>query len=65
MDWIEVKGEYTWFEYDLMKAFNKRKKDMDWNNPPETKECTCRYCGEDSDTDFCSSECLKAYKSDN
>jgi hypothetical protein len=38
----------------------------DWNDyPPEEKECTCKYCGEDSDTDFCSSECLKAYKSDN
>lgn len=38
----------------------------DWNDyPPEEKECTCKYCGEDSHEDFCSSECLKAYKSDN
>jgi hypothetical protein len=38
----------------------------DWNDyPPEEKECTCKYCGEDSDREFCSKECAKAYKSDN
>jgi len=27
-DWIEVKGNYTWFKYDLIKAFNKRIKEI-------------------------------------
>jgi hypothetical protein len=33
--------------------------------PPEQKECTCRYCGEDSENEFCNKECAKAYKADN
>lgn len=28
-------------------------------------ECTCKYCGEDSEKEFCNKECAKAYKSDN
>jgi hypothetical protein len=38
---------------------------MNWEYQEEAKECTCKYCGEDSEREFCSSECLKAYKSDN
>lgn len=38
----------------------------DWNDyPQEEKECTCKYCGEDSDAEFCSKECAKAYEADN
>ena len=33
--------------------------------PPEEKECTCRYCGEESDGEFCNGECAKAYESEN
>lgn len=31
----------------------------------EAKECTCKYCGEDSHREFCNGECAKAYKADN
>ena len=38
----------------------------DWNDyPQEEKECTCKYCGEDSDAEFCDKECAKAYEADN
>ena len=39
---------------------------MNWyDDIPESKECTCRYCGEESYEDFCSRDCLIAYKHDN
>jgi hypothetical protein len=38
---------------------------MSYHYPPEAKECTCRYCGEESEREFCNNECAKAYKSDN
>lgn len=38
---------------------------MNWDYPPEEKECTCRYCGEDSEEEFCNRECAKAYETDN
>lgn len=38
----------------------------DWNDyPQEEKECTCKYCGEGSDAEFCNGECAKAYEVDN
>lgn len=36
-----------------------------WEYGHESKECTCRFCGEDSDGDYCNSECQKAYESEN
>jgi hypothetical protein len=38
---------------------------MNWEYPPEEKECTCRFCGEESETEFCDRECKKAYESEN
>lgn len=38
---------------------------MDWNNPPEEKECICRFCGEESEETYCNKECKKAYESEN
>ena len=39
---------------------------MNWHDyPPESKEYTCRYCGEDSEKEFCSRDCAIAYKHDN
>ena len=32
--------------------------------PPEAKERTCNFCGEESDREFCSKECKKAYEND-
>lgn len=39
----------------------------DWKTetPPEEKENTCNFCGDESDGEFCSKECEKAYKSEN
>lgn len=31
----------------------------------EYREHTCKYCGEESDKDFCSKECAKAYELEN
>jgi len=42
------------------------KKMIDSNEyPPEEKENTCGFCGEESDGEFCDSNCKKAYKSEN
>lgn len=37
----------------------------DWNYPPEEKNCTCKYCGEDSEEEFCNRDCAKGYEGDN
>jgi len=34
-------------------------------SPPEEKENTCNFCGEECDGEFCSKECEKVYKSEN
>jgi len=31
----------------------------------EYNECTCKFCGESSEKEFCNKECAKAYKSEN
>jgi hypothetical protein len=36
-----------------------------WNNPPEELEDDCKFCGEPSNGRYCSSECKKAYESEN
>lgn len=33
--------------------------------PPEEKENKCAFCGDDCSGEFCSSECKKAYLSEN
>lgn len=38
---------------------------MNWEYGHESKECTCKFCGEESDAEFCSRECIKGYESDN
>lgn len=38
---------------------------MDWEYGHEYKEKTCKFCGEDSEKDFCSNDCAKAYKAEN
>ena len=44
----------------------KQKTMTDWNDyPQEEKECTCKYCGEDSEKEFCNRERAKAYEADN
>ena len=36
-----------------------------YNNPPEELENECSFCGEPSTKTYCSSECRKAYESEN
>ena len=36
-----------------------------YNNPPEELENECSFCGEPSEKTYCSSECRKAYESEN
>lgn len=35
------------------------------NLEQEYKERTCKYCGEDSEREFCSKDCAKGYEGDN
>ncbi len=36
---------------------------MDYGH--EYRECTCKYCGEDSYGEFCDKECATAYNAEN
>jgi hypothetical protein len=38
---------------------------MNYDYPPEEKDCICRQCGEESDKEFCSQHCAKEYEADN
>jgi len=35
-----------------------------WTTPPDEKENSCHYCGEECDNDFCNRSCRKAYEKD-
>lgn len=38
----------------------------DWKlKTPETKDKECKFCGEQSEKKYCSTECRKAYENEN
>ena len=55
-DWIEVKGNYVWFKYDLINAFNKKIKKMNMKQLIEFRDpvvqCVVNKFVERSDIGF-------------